>query len=137
MGAKWVGLPLGLELVGGLRKAIWRTARGLTFLSKHGLCNVPARWVTDLTSIPWWLVWKRREGDHTPASVIHDWCYAKGYVIGGFDDKVPITRKQADRIYLAAMLSLGVRPRVAKLIYRGVRLGGLLVWRRYRRRDSG
>jgi len=87
---------------------------------------VPAGWITDLTSIPWWVPFVHREGLHTPASVLHDFLYAK-----------PGHRKRSavDELYLYAMKDNGVRRITRMAIYRGVRLGGWKAWRRYRRKQ--
>lgn len=154
----WSGLPLPIAIAGELtpeerervpphlagRRTLWRTLREVRYDSLwRGRVVVPAGWITDLTSIPWWLPWKRREGEHTAASVAHDKLYADGSILTANTTSdgilwLPsrITRKEADELYLEAMLSLGVGPELARMIYLGVRLGGWRPWRRYRRRQS-
>ena len=54
----------------------------------------------------------------------------KKTIAGEFNSmKKPITRKQADQIFLEAMGVLGVRKWRKYLMYYAVRLGGWLAWR--------
>ena len=116
----WDGLPLHLELIGAKH---WRLMRAIEWRTH----KVPEGWLTDLTSIPWWVPWIRREGKHTPASVLHDRLYAKpppGW-----------TRRKCDRAYHTAMVTLDVVRRDRGPIWAGVRAFGWVAWRRYRKTD--
>jgi hypothetical protein len=91
--------------------------------------HVPGSWITDMASVPqafhsyigpW--------GKHGMAAVLHDWLYKDGRVRGK-----PITRKEADVIFLEAMKVSGVRASKRRLIYRAVRLGGWRAWNKHRK----
>ena len=81
--------------------------------------HVPVGFVTDFASVPFvfWAIlpsW----GKYGKAAVLHDWLYH--YHIR--------TRKEADDIFLEAMLVSGTKPWKAKVMYRAVRLFGWLSW---------
>lgn len=87
---------------------------------------VPSGFVTDLASIPrglWNIIPK--EGKQNRAGVIHDWLYMTA--------EEGCTRKGADDALREGCLCSGVSARMARVIWLGVRLGGWVVWRRYRR----
>jgi len=131
----FIGLPLRLEML-ATRKAIWRVMSGYTYQGDGFSVEVPTAWVTDLTSIPWWIPFVKREGEHTPASVIHDVVYAKGKVMKG-SHEVKVSRAFADKeVYLRAMEELKTPSLRRKVIYLGVWLGGCLAWRRYRKKQD-
>lgn len=85
---------------------------------------VPARFVTDLGSVPqvlWSVVPPIGKADC--AFVMHDWCYQTGMV----------TRDQADGAMREAMRVCNVRKALSTAIYVGVRVGGWVSWNRYRK----
>lgn len=86
--------------------------------------EVPSGFKTDLASIPR-LLWNILPpfGRYDAAAVIHDYLYATNGV----------TRGQADSVLREAMDSLDVNALVADVIYAGVRVGGWVPWKRYRR----
>lgn len=130
----FIGLPLRLEML-ATRRAIWRVMSEYKYSRGGFSVKVPTAWVTDLTSIPWWIPFLRREGEHTPASVVHDVVYAKGTVMKG-EKEVEVDRPFADKdVYLRAMEELNTPPLRRKVIYWGVRLGGWYSWGRYRRKQ--
>lgn len=85
---------------------------------------VPSQFVTDLASVPQFL-WAIVPpiGKYDDAAVLHDWLYKQGGV----------TRKEADDLLKEAMQACGVSGHDVWMIYNGVRLGGWLTWRRYRK----
>jgi len=93
------------------------------------MISVPANFLTDFASVPrivWWLLpwWVK----YNKSSVLHDWLYLVKQIM----DK-PITRKQADDVWLEAML-IDFRGHkhgkfVAYLCYYAVRWFGWLAWR--------
>jgi len=99
------------------RGLAWRVDEPIIYHARDGATHiVPIGFVSDLTTcFP--------EGRWSLASVLHDWHYHAGTV----------TRARADAIYREAMESLGVTWRRRWLIWTGVRLGGWVPWRRYRR----
>lgn len=75
---------------------------------------VPAGFVTDLASVPHWL-WSflQPTGRYTKAAILHDWLIRSDS---------GVSRADADRIFYDAMMVLGVKPRLAWLMYRAVRI---------------
>jgi len=91
-----------------------------------GNLMVPAGFVTDLASIPIGLRWFFPHGGAKAfAACTHDYLYRN--TIG--------TRKEADGIFLAAMLSNGVTKWKAQLMYYGVRGGGWMSWAKSARKN--
>ena len=90
--------------------------------------TVPAGFVTDLASIPG-AIWNILSpvGAYDAAAVVHDLLYRRGTV-----DESPVQRVDADRVLREGMEALGVRRWQQWTIYAGVRVGGWMVWRRYR-----
>lgn len=129
------GLPVQLEII-PLSRQMFRVTREFEYHGRAFKVPIPVGWVTDLTSKPQIFFWIRKEGEHTPASIVHDWLYAKGYMLSEGGIQIPISRRTADRIYNEAMKELGVPPLRRKQIFWGIRLIGGPSWRRYRRRDS-
>ncbi len=112
----------------------WVTLAPLTFRSvRVGTITVPAEFVTDLASVPRLpLVYLAAGGRANGPAVVHDWLYQHPL----WED-----RKLADQVFLEAMAchqpELGhvAEPLwTRRLMYRGVRLGGWIAWRRHRRR---
>ena len=65
------------------------------------------------------------------AALWHDWLYAKGTIQGQ-----PITRKEADRVFLEIMHYVGCSWWVRHTMYRAVRIGGWAAWNRYRKAEQ-
>jgi hypothetical protein len=93
-----------------------------------GILTVPIGFPTDFASIPRGL-WNILPpvGKYDSAAVCHD----KLYRDGGFDGQ-PIDRGTADRVLREAMDVCGVGRLQRWLIYSGLRIGGWVVWKRYR-----
>jgi hypothetical protein len=90
---------------------------------------VPAGFVTDFASIPRLLhTIIPKHGKYDAPAVLHDAAYQTGHI----GDR-SITQLDADRLMLEAMQVKGVRWTQRRAIYLGCRMGGWLVWRRYRR----
>lgn len=92
-----------------------------------GRILVPAGFHTDYASIPQ-ILWNILPpvGRYDRAAVVHDYLYRHNGV----------TRKQADLVLQEAMGVLSVDGLKSKAIYLGVRAGGWVTWRRYRRADA-
>jgi hypothetical protein len=90
--------------------------------------TVPVGFLTDLASIPR-TIWNILPpvGAYDAAAVVHDLLYQRGTV-----DESPVQRVDADRVLREGMEALGVRRWQRWTIYAGVRVGGWMVWRRYR-----
>ena len=87
---------------------------------------VPAKFVTDLASVPrvFWVIIPPM-GRYNGPAVLHDWLYQQG----------DVNRGQADGVFREAMAVSGVRASLRCTIWIGVRGGGWLMWRRYRRME--
>lgn len=100
---------------------------------EFGRLEFPAGMVTDLASIPRIL---RRHSSFDPngmsrrPAVGHDSMYASGRAAGE-----RITRAEADRFLYIALLVEGVSKPIAWMFYTGVRAGGWVPWKNYRRQD--
>lgn len=92
-----------------------------------GAIIVPKDFVTDLASIPQFL-WSVISplGPYDAGAVLHDWLYQVGKV----------NRGQADGVFREAMKVCNVNEAQEMILYRGVRLGGWLAWRRYRQMEK-
>ena len=86
--------------------------------------TVPAKFITDLASIPQ-LLWNILPpiGAYDAAAVVHDYLYLNN----------GLNRKQADDVLNEAMSDLEVEAWKRYLIYAGVRVGGWVAWNKYRR----
>ncbi len=94
---------------------------------------VPAGFVTDFASIPraMWPVLPPT-GKYGKAAVLHDFMYQEGV----WCDGTPCTRGDADGVLKEAMADLGVRWTQRWTIYAGVRSGGWVSWRKYRKAEG-
>lgn len=89
--------------------------------------TVPAGFVSDFASVPWFADGLFPSfGPYAPAAIIHDWLYANG----GKVREGTFTRKQADDLFLEIMAELGISWWKRSLMYRAVRLGGGSGWAR-------
>jgi hypothetical protein len=81
--------------------------------------DVPAGFVTDLTSVPWYLwSWLPADGPYMHAAIIHDWLY--------WDQTRP--REEADNILWVDMTDLKVGDATRLAIYKAVRWRGGSAW---------
>lgn len=94
----------------------WQVISPLVYTSKAGdIYIVPTGMITDLASIPKFLRPAiDRNGLSRPAAVLHDYLYLIG----------SLSRKQADELFLEALLSCGVSRFIAKGMYLAVRAFG-------------
>ena len=98
-----------------------------TYIDDSGveiLTRIPRGFRTDLASIP--AIVPIPEGPYNLAGVIHDYLYQTGIC----------TRAEADRVLYDGCRLLGVPAYRSWIIYAGVRAGGWVVWKRYRRRST-
>lgn len=111
------------------------------------IVRCPIGQITDFASIPRILwSWLPPTGWYGKAAVLHDELYSSGLCMGK-----PCTRKFADGVLFEAMrvleaeklLDYGARQSELRdwldrrIIYWGVRLGGWIVWRNYRKTEVG
>lgn len=81
--------------------------------------DVPAGFVTDLASIPWYLwSWLPNDGPYMHAAIIHDWIY--------WDQSR--SREEADNILWIDMTDLGVGYLTRQMIYQAVSRFGQGAW---------
>lgn len=88
------------------------------------LINVPARFSTDLASVPR-VLWPLLPpfGKYTKAAVLHDWLYSEHRLHHGH-----CSRAYCDAVLLEAMCDLGVGKVTRNVVWLGVRLGGWVAW---------
>lgn len=101
--------------------------------------HVAAGFVTDFASIPrplWWL-WPPSQGPYLAAALVHDCLYKAGYVTRADGTARVINRGEADRVMLDVMRACDTPLWTQRGIYRGVRVGGWVAWRRHRKADGG
>jgi hypothetical protein len=122
--------PLNVEY---LSDGKWRLTGELAYTHyDYGTIVVPTGTVTDFDSIPrlpfaHWLL----KNSTVTGAVVHDYLYSTGCIN---DD--PITRAQADKVFLDAMKDEGVGWWRRRMIWTGVRTGGWIAWNKHRDRDE-
>ncbi len=123
---RFTGLPLNVETFNG---QTWTLMREVTYRTKaNEISTVHEGFEFDFASVPralWWL-FPPAGTESTPyavASLIHDWlCVHRE--IGGR----PITRKEADDLFLEIMLYVHVRWTAAYVMYWSVRSWSWIAW---------
>jgi hypothetical protein len=101
----------------------WVVTKGFSY----GPHVIPIGFTFDGASIPIGLRWLFPHGGNKFApACLHDYLYRTGVV----------SKEEADRLFLSAMLENGVKPWKAKSMYHAVRLCGGPAWRKRRREDS-
>lgn len=129
------GLPLTVCYIDGRR---WRLACDAAYLIHGGrfagsVSTVRAGFIYDWASIPrcFWAIFPAA-GDGSNrygiAALWHDWAYEHGQIAGQ-----PCERRDADDLFYEIMLYVGVRPRLARLMWWAVRVGGWRGWNTRRR----
>lgn len=128
--------PLLTEHVSAGRKQliaplVYEARNGRTFV-------VPAGFYSDGASVPraLWTLYPPFGGTYEPAAWLHDYLYAYAEAEFGTDHG-HVSRAEADGLFDEAMEALGFRATGRMVIYRGVRLGGWLSWRKYRKAAKG
>lgn len=123
--------PLEVEVLDDGRH--YRLLKEFDFASSvlERIIRVPAGFVTDFASTPrvlWALI--PPTGRYSKASVLHDDAYQHPEMIAP-----PMTRRQADRLLLEGMDALATGRLTRWCVLIGIRLGGWIVWRNYRRQE--
>jgi hypothetical protein len=118
-----------------LRGRYWEVLTDFTFIDPlDNTYTVPAGFVTDGASVPraiWWL-YPPLGGAYDEAAAIHDYLYAHAEYFTG-DDHGHLSRGQADQVMRWAMEAKHLRGTAVVTIYRSLRLGGWIAWRRHRK----
>lgn len=121
--------PLRLEYLGGRKFKLHEMFSVITDVL--GRIDIEADEPTDFNSIPWGLWNILPPTDYGEAAVVHDTLYYHGKVRG-----MPITRLQADQAHRELVVWAKAPKVKVWLYYRGLRIGGWVKWREYRKRDE-
>lgn len=115
--------PLRLEKKG---ERLWLVFEPLDFYSAEfsRTFRVPAGTRTDLASVPrgLWNIFPKT-GNQDCASVVHDGGYS-GCLTDTLGNKLLVDKKTADKLFREGMLAMGVSPRKAWLMWKGVSIFG-------------
>jgi hypothetical protein len=133
--------PLELEYVDGKK---WKLTTEFDYrlgaIDGPEAVHVPKGFLTDFASVPR-LLWNifPPTGGYGKAAVIHDFLYQYRLVKwerpAGTLTRL-VERGEADAILNEGMEVLGVGRVTRWMIYRGVRVGGWVAWRNYRKAES-
>jgi hypothetical protein len=91
-----------------------------------GLYEIAVGVVTDFNSIPRILWWLLSPTEYGIAGLVHDDMYRSGV----WD------RHTCDRVHRELLVLLKAPPWKVKAYYRGLRLGGWVAWRKYRKQEA-
>lgn len=113
----------------------WRLINRFTYhigsKSSHRFVNVPRGFYTDFASVPRMFFFLPDWATYNKSSVLHDWMY-QTHTITGRKGKLPIARREADKIFLEAMLVDFRHHKQGKVIayleYLAVRVFAGLAW---------
>lgn len=117
----------------------WCIKDGFTYwLNDVEFVTVPTGFVTDFASIPRLLrvQWPSPGGLWDLPAVVHDFLYNCAAVQHVNGSTRIVNRGEADQVFRDAMDVMGVRESAEWCIYRGVRIGGWVTWRRYRKAEE-
>lgn len=115
--------PLRIEEMPGGRT--FRVLEDLVYRGSRDTFTVAAGFVFDFASIPRLVTWLvPKLGKYNKAAAVHDWLYVTQ----------PVTRKDADGIFLRIMREESVAWWRRHLMHFAVRIGGWLYWNRNRKR---
>tara|TARA_B110000503_G_scaffold139137_1_gene226833 strand:+ start:721 stop:1119 length:399 start_codon:yes stop_codon:yes gene_type:complete len=109
---------------------VFRLTAAFRYFSMIGTVIIPKGFCTDGASVPriFWNIFSPF-GEYFSAALIHDFLYSKDS-----DNLFYVSeRKEADGIFLQAMKDIGVGWLTRRTIYRAVRLGG---WMSYKKKFS-
>lgn len=123
--------PLVTEYIDGRN---WLLAAVLAYTGKDGRCyKALAGFVTDFASIPrlfWRVAPPQGDGDGeawAPAAVIHDAAY-RDLLYDGAEVKLPLTKAQADALFLEMLEACGVGKVKRTAMYLAVKFFGRGHW---------
>jgi hypothetical protein len=117
----------------------WRVKDGFTYwLNEREYVDVRTDFVTDFASIPRVLKvrWPSPGGLWDLPAVVHDKVYQDGYVQHIDGSRRIVNREESDQLFRDAMDVQAVSERDEWWLFNGVRVGGLVAWRRYRKADE-
>lgn len=96
-----------------------------------GRIEIPTGFVSDFNSVPWLLTNILPKIQHPAAAWPHDFLYQKGELNG-----VKVQRIDADRVHREFLIWGLAAPWKVAAMYDGLRLGGWVPWRKYRKADA-
>lgn len=117
------------------RVQLYELTQSFAFTSAElgDIIAVPAGFVSDFGSVPWWALSVVDDDDpHLLfASIIHDWLYVQRGVLRYLDGTVRrrLTRAEADAVLAEAMRVSGAPAWKVAVVHRAVRVGGSKHWR--------
>lgn len=116
------------------RNGRWELAQDLVYEGHTDRFVVPSGFLTDFASVPR-IVQSiaPKMGKQNRAAVLHDWCYQHAPLLLRESGYVPITRRDADRIFRRVMREEGVNIVRRNVFFFAVRIGGWLPWAKARR----
>jgi hypothetical protein len=127
---RFFGLPILTAYIDG---GISRLERNVAYLVKTGrladhLATVRAGFVFNWASTPrlLWISMPPQGFAGHPygiAALFHDWLYVHHAIAS-----IPITRAEADALFLEIMLATGCGPIRSRIMWLGVRAGGFFAW---------
>lgn len=127
--------PLVTKHIGAQRKLL---VQQLVYRDRRGrIWIVPAFFESDGASVPriLWPIYPPFGEAYEPATWLHDYLYAHAELLDV--DGRPIRRGEADALmYEASVDGCQFRDRGARMMHVGVRSGGWLPWRRYRKKAA-
>jgi regulator of sirC expression with transglutaminase-like and TPR domain len=106
--------------------------RPFTFRSPSlGLIRVEPGFDTDYASVPriFWSIYPP-DGEYRAAAVVHDWLYWNLSKEENGAWETPITRAQADTVFMEALTALKIPFLRRHVLHLAVRIGGWLPWKR-------
>jgi hypothetical protein len=128
---RFTGLPVLTAYIDG---DTWRLVRDVTYRVCEGphagkTLTMRSGFVFDWASTPsllWFCLPKagKKGNPYGIAALIHDWLYRHRAIAGQ-----PITRAEADEVFLEVLRYLGVHNWFARMMWSGVRVGGWLFWK--------
>lgn len=132
---------LGDLLVAYIDGTRWRVLESFTYrlCEPDGVqfVHIERGFITDFASMPLNIIFRSPGGKWDKPAVVHDCLYKTGHVsVDGRPEPRPITRGEADSIFLEAMEVAGVDWLRRRIIYAGVRVGGWRAWKEHRNADE-
>jgi hypothetical protein len=124
-----VSSKLHLEYIDGRNWLLLEPFRAYSDVA-HGWIEVPEAFITDFNSQPIGLWNILPPTDYGEAAVLHDFLYRYGRLNG-----IVVDRGFADRVHREFLRWKGAPTWKVDAYYYGLRLGGWLTWRRYRKAE--
>ena len=99
--------------------------------------HIPAGFEFNGHSVPRPLWWWAPTDDWLEAACVHDWLYKQGrYFDPEREQYMTLRRRRVDQVYYDLLRHVGCPRRRALVLHAGVRVGGWVSWRDYRKRQK-